>query len=91
MPNKIFEAMMAGVPVVASDFPDMRTLISERGIGLTVNPESVADIAKAIGALVQDGGARASMRENALEAAKIYHWGEQSKRLLEVYRAIILV
>ena len=89
MPNKTFEAIMAGVPVIASDFPDMRTLISEWGIGLTVDPHSVADIAQAITALVRDEGTRAAMSNNALEAAKVYHWGEKSKKLLEVHRDVM--
>ena len=89
MPNKLFEAIMAGVPVIASDFPDMKKVISEKRIGWTVNPESVTDTAKAINALLQDREAQGAMRRNALEAAKIYNWEEQSKKLLDVYREIV--
>jgi len=89
MPNKIFEAIMAGVPVIASDFPEMKKVTSEKGIGLTVNPESVVDIVRAIYALLRDKEAQRVMKRNALEAAKIYNWEEQSKKLLEVYREII--
>ncbi|MGE8498729.1 MAG: glycosyltransferase [Pseudomonas sp.] len=33
LPNKLFEYCFAGVPVLASDFPDIRAVLSEYGIG----------------------------------------------------------
>src|SRR5438128_690851 len=33
-PNKLFEAMAAGVPVVASDLPGMATIVTETGCGV---------------------------------------------------------
>lgn len=33
LPNKLFEYCFAGVPVLASDFPDIRSLLAEYGIG----------------------------------------------------------
>jgi len=47
-PNKLFEAMAAGVPVVASDLPGMATIVRETGCGLLVDPTSPAAIAGAI-------------------------------------------
>lgn len=43
LPNKLFEYCFAGVPVVASDFPDIRTVLSEYGIGecCDLDPESI--------------------------------------------------
>lgn len=33
LPNKLFEYCFAGVPVLASDFPDIRSVLTEYGIG----------------------------------------------------------
>lgn len=43
LPNKLFEYCFAGVPVLASDFPDIRTLLSEYEIGecCDLDPESI--------------------------------------------------
>ena len=45
LPNKLFESMFAGVPVAASDFPDMSEIITEWGVGGVFdekNPQSIA-------------------------------------------------
>ena len=46
-PNKLFEAMAAGVPVVASDLPGMAPIVREIGAGLLVDPTDPAAIAAA--------------------------------------------
>ena len=46
-PNKLFEAMAAGVPVVASDLPGMAAIVRETGCGLLVDPTDPAAMAAA--------------------------------------------
>jgi len=43
-PNKVFEYIMAGVPVVASDFPPLRKAIVENQVGLVVDVEDIDNI-----------------------------------------------
>ncbi len=47
-PNKLFEAMAAGVPVVASDLPGMAPIVAETGCGVVCDPTDPAAIADAI-------------------------------------------
>lgn len=47
-PNKIYEYLFAGLPVVASDFPGLRALVEEGGSGACADPESSDDIARAL-------------------------------------------
>ena len=48
LPNKLFESAHAGIPVVASSLPDMRTFIEQFDIGETVNNEVPEHWAQAI-------------------------------------------
>jgi len=48
MPNKLFMAVRAGVPVVASDLPALRRLVTEHGIGRLYRPGDPAALAAAV-------------------------------------------
>lgn len=86
-PNKLFEAMTAGVPVVASDLPGMATIVQETGCGVVCDPTDPTAIAAAIRSIVDAPEAeRAAWRERALAAARAtYHWEAQAEALLDEY------
>jgi glycosyltransferase involved in cell wall biosynthesis len=85
-PNKLFEAMAAGVPVVASDLPGMAGIVRETGAGLLVDPTSPAAIASALRELLESEGERAAMGARALAAAhETYNWERQLDVLLAEY------
>ena len=52
-PNKLFEALAAGVPVVASDLPGMAPIVRELDAGVLVDPARPAAIAAGIRALLE--------------------------------------
>lgn len=85
-PNKLWESMNAGLPVVSSNFPVLKAIIEDYGLGCTCDPEYPRDIANAINWVLSDKKRYDGMRQNAVEAAKIFNWENESKKLLEVYR-----
>jgi glycosyltransferase involved in cell wall biosynthesis len=84
-PNKIFEYVSSGLPVVGSDFPNLKRVIEGHRLGVTVDPESIQDIATAVEYVLSDKDRYEEMRRNALEAAKIYNWQTESKKLIAIY------
>ncbi len=90
-PQKLFESMAAGVPVVASDLPGMATIVGETGAGVLCDPTSPASIAAAIESIVSaPPGERQAMRERALRAAHDrYNWDAQLGTLFGVYRELL--
>ncbi len=85
-PNKLFESIMAGLPVAASDFPEMRAVIEADQVGAVFDPANPREIAEAIRTILEDRTAYDAMRKNAYAAAHKYSWEKESGRLLELYR-----
>ena len=86
-PTRIFDAMGAGVPVVASDLPGMAEIVRETGIGVLVDPTSPAAIAAGIRDIIDAPLERqAAWREACLAAARgPYAWDRSVGRLLDLY------
>jgi glycosyltransferase involved in cell wall biosynthesis len=90
-PQKLFEALAAGVPVVASDLPGMADVVRATDAGVLCDPTSPASIAAAIRQVLDQPPADlAAMRERAKRAAHdTYNWDRQVTTLFEVYRRLL--
>ncbi|MEO5941178.1 MAG: glycosyltransferase family 4 protein [Candidatus Limnocylindrales bacterium] len=85
-PNKLFEALAAGVPVIASDLPGMASIVLDHGAGVLVDPTDPTAIGAAIARLLEDSDGRAAMGERALAAAHgPFNWEAQAARLIAEY------
>ena len=90
-PQKLWEAMAAGVPVVAADLPGMRAVIDETGCGVVCDPTDPAAIAIAIRGLLDLGGdGLRAVGERGLAAAHAsYSWERQFEELERVYDRLL--
>jgi glycosyltransferase involved in cell wall biosynthesis len=87
LPNKLFEYIAAGVPVVVSDLPELRRIVNHYNIGWTATPGDARAIAQAIGqALDERGDPR--LRENLERAGAELRWSQESRRLTAVYEML---
>jgi len=89
-PNKLFECLAAGVPVVASDLPEMRRIVvgdPDGPLGELCDPSSAEDVARAIARLLAMPPAEmADLRARCLRAAhERWNWETESARLVELY------
>ncbi len=91
-PNKMFEYMSAGIPVIASDFPLWREIIVGNQCGLCVDPMDPAAIARAIDHLVQHSDEAQQMGENGHRAVlEKYNWAVEEKKLFQLYEDLLKV
>jgi glycosyltransferase involved in cell wall biosynthesis len=89
LPNKFFEYLHAGVPVLASDFPETRRLVDRYDVGAVCDPGDPAAIANAVNDLLSRPDDLMRMRDNALKAAQELNWEHERERLLALYRRLV--
>jgi glycosyltransferase involved in cell wall biosynthesis len=85
-PNKLFEYLAAGLPVVGSHFPELSKIIKEWNLGKTFNPDDPKDIAEAIMDVLEDKNRYEQMKKNAVKASNVFNWENESKKLSEIYK-----
>lgn len=91
LPVKMFEYMAAGIPVIASDFPLWRKIISENKCGICVDPKDTKAIAEAIHFMISHNDEARQMGENGRKAvAEKYNWKVEETKLIDLYRQFAL-
>ena len=89
-PNKMFEYMSAGIPVISSNFPLWKEIIEGNNCGLTVDPKNAKEISSAIEKLLSNDKLAKEMGQNGRKAVKeVYNWGIEEKNLLTIYKELL--
>jgi glycosyltransferase involved in cell wall biosynthesis len=92
-PNKLFESIAAGVPVVSSDFPARRAIIAgdpDGPLGELCEPSDPVAVAAALRRVLERSPEeRAELRRRILRAAHDrWNWEAESARLVELYDSL---
>lgn len=90
MPQKIFEYMGAGLPVIASDFPVWRQLLGDIGCAIFVDPMDPHAIARAIEYVMTHPQESEEMgRRGERIIRQRYNWDSEAKKLVALYRELV--
>ena len=86
LPNKMFEYIMAEVPVIVSNLPEMRKVVDKYKVGVVAKHSGIKGLEEAIiEATKMD---KSELIANIREAKKIFNWEEQEKVLLKTYEEL---
>lgn len=83
--NKLFEYLMAHVPVIGSDLPEIKKVIEEEKVGLTVEESNTIELQQAIQELIDDEDKRNYLKENTQRAKNKYNWDNEKRNLEKLY------
>jgi glycosyltransferase involved in cell wall biosynthesis len=88
-PLKVIESLASGVPVVASDLPVVRELMSDGEHGRLVAPDRPSELARTIRVLLDFPQRRDAMAASAREHAGMkLTWERSTRRLRDLYSAL---
>lgn len=89
-PNKMFEYMSVGLPVIASDFELWREIVEGNSCGICINPLEPKEIADAVEYIVTHPKEAELMGQNGKKAVlEKYNWDIEEKKLFKVYEVLI--
>ncbi len=86
--NKLFEYVQAGLPVVASDLPEIRRIVRSYDLGLLVSAGNTAALVEGLRRMVSDKALRQHHAAQARMAAAELSWEVQEHVLVDLYQRI---
>nr|VFK39503.1 MAG: Glycosyltransferase involved in cell wall bisynthesis [Candidatus Kentron sp. SD]VFK44540.1 MAG: Glycosyltransferase involved in cell wall bisynthesis [Candidatus Kentron sp. SD] len=87
-PNKLFEFIAVGLPILASDLPEIRRIVKGERIGLVGDTSSPQKLAALIDDFFSDKPRYLEWRHNLLEVRRRVCWEVEEKKLLEIYEVL---
>ena len=89
LPNKLFDYISAGIPVLSSDLKEIRKVIEKYNIGEILSDLQPEHIATHINQLLEDDIKMAAFRKNTFFANEELCWENEEKELIKVYQKYV--
>jgi glycosyltransferase involved in cell wall biosynthesis len=89
LPNKLFEYLWAGLPVVGSPLPEIGRIISQFEVGVTADPADPQAIVDAVRRLTTDPDLRNQMAVNTGRVVETFSWRRASDVFLSPFRTLL--
>lgn len=86
LPNKLFEYIFCGLPVICSNLPEMRKLVEYHSVGIVVKENSIDGFMEAVEEINSIG--LDFFKRNLSQASSIYSWANQEKILIDLYNQL---
>jgi glycosyltransferase involved in cell wall biosynthesis len=86
LPNKLFDYIHAGVPVLASDLVEVKKIINDFSVGECIDSHDPVHIGEKINTILQDETSLNNWKKNCTIAAGKLNWEEEEKQLIAVYK-----
>jgi glycosyltransferase involved in cell wall biosynthesis len=83
LPNKLFEYIMAEVPVIVSNLPQMKEVVEKYDVGFSVDIENKAELITAIKKLTEDNNFYKTKVQNCQVASQELNWEKEVTNLLK--------
>ncbi|MCF3107933.1 glycosyltransferase [Niabella sp. CC-SYL272] len=85
LPNKLFDYILAGIPVAATPLPEVKKIIEQYGVGFCLNNRTPKEMAAEIARFLDDAENLQKVKANVLKAQKELNWNQEKQVLIKIY------
>ncbi len=89
LPNKLFDYIMAGTPVLVSDLPELRRIVDKYQVGMISKNHDPAHIAACIKLMLSDPEQLSQWKTNCLDVAKELNWENEEQVIWRIYAGFL--
>lgn len=87
-PNKLYEFISAGIPIMSADLPELRNTIQHHRIGLVGDISHPEAMARMIDDFFSDEQRLLGWKNNTETASRLICWEEEGKKLVQIYEGM---
>lgn len=89
LPNKLFDYIHAGIPVLASNLVEVKKIIDQYAVGDCIKNHTPQHIADMLNDMLSDETKLQEWRKNAKSAADILNWEQEELQLITVFKKFL--
>lgn len=88
LPNKIFDYIQAGTPIIGTNLIEISKIVNEYGVGEIIHEFTPENLAFVLNSLLNDESRLTVLKENCSKAAKVLNWENEMQVLKEIYLSV---
>ena len=89
LPNKLFDYIQAGVPVIVTNLPEMAAIVRHYGVGEVISSPEPEILAEAFNKALYDETVRKKWKKNLIKAGKELTWENEENTLKDIFKPFI--
>jgi glycosyltransferase involved in cell wall biosynthesis len=89
LPNKLFEYIMAGLPVLSSPLPQMKKIVEQYNAGIIAEPDNEDEVIDSIKKLIESDNVIREYKNNCNRAALELNWQTEFERAKPILYKVI--
>ncbi len=89
LPNKLFDYISAGIPVITGSLPEIKKVVEKYECGIIIHEITPGEISRAISKLRDDPDLLNKLKRNTVIASEKLNWNIESKIITDFYNQIL--
>jgi len=89
LPNKLFDYLSAGIPVIVSPLPEIEAIVSQYNCGLVTDDVTPVGISKALLRMRDDSELRSRLKEGAKNASQLLTWDDEKQKEISLFKTLL--